>query len=80
VRPLRQPAGQGFGVLQRDQAGAQLIRFRRGLLARRCIGRQQQSRAQLHQPGRHHHPVGFLAQRHRRRRLAQRGGQLVEHR
>ena len=78
LRPVLQPEGQRLDVFQGDQARAELIDLRRGVPLARRVRRQQQARAQLHQPGRHHHPVGLLAQRHRRRRLVQRGGQLVK--
>jgi hypothetical protein len=75
LRALRQSEGERLHHLQRDETDAKLIRLRRGLLLARRVCRQQQARAELQQPGRHHHPVGFLALWHRCRRLPQRRGQ-----
>ena len=73
-----QPDGKRLHVLQRDQTVPQLVRLRRGVRLGRRVRRQQQPRAELQQPGRHHHPVALLAQRHRRRRLPQGRFQLLE--
>ena len=52
LRPALQPGGACLHLGQSRQAGAQRVRLRRGLLLARCVRRQQQPRAQLHQPGR----------------------------
>jgi hypothetical protein len=78
LRPAVQPTGEPLHRLQVDKTVAKFDRLRLGLRLHGGIHGQQQTRPQLHQPGGHDHPVAFLAQRHRRRRVMQRRGKLVD--
>ena len=76
-RARLQPRGGGADEAQRVQPGD----FPRSLALRlfrrfRC-GREQQARAQQHQPRRYHQPVGAALDRHVRRQLSGGGNELV---
>ena len=78
LRLAVEPSGERLHRLQVDETVAEFDRLRLGPGLHGRVRGQQETRTQLHQPGGHHHPVAFLAERRRRWRVLQGGRQLVD--